>query len=59
MTDGKGGKEKLLEVSGIIAIVYGIGTYLVESLSWPVYGAFIAGGMILVFLAWAKRSMQE
>jgi len=62
MADDKmmhGGKGKLLEAAGVIAIVYGIGTYLIESLSWPVYGAWIAGGVILVLVGWAKKAMMK
>lgn len=54
-----GGKGKLLEAAGVIAIVYGIINYLMVSLSWPAYGAWIAGGVMLVLVGWAKRSMEK
>ena len=62
MTDDKmmhGGKGKLLEAAGVIAIVYGIGNYLMVNLSWPVYGAWIAGGVILILIGWAKKAMMK
>lgn len=54
-----GGKGKLLEVAGVIAIVYGIINYLMTNLSWPTYGAWIAGGVILVLVGWAKKAMMK
>lgn len=62
MSDDKmmhGGKGKLLETAGVIAIVYGIGTYLMVNLSWPSYGAWIAGGVILVLVGWTKKAMMS
>lgn len=52
-------KGKLLEAVGIIAIVYGIGNYLMVNLSWPEYGAWIAGGVILILIGWAKKAMMS
>ena len=51
------GKGKILEVLGILAIVYGVGNYLMVGLNWPSYGAWIAGGVILVLIGWAKKTM--
>ena len=61
MVDEKthGGKGKLLETAGVIAVVYGIGTYLIENLSWPEYMAWIAGGVILILVGWAKKAMMS
>ena len=47
-------KGKILESVGVIAIVYGLGAYLVTNLSWPEYGAWGAGGVILLLIGWAK-----
>ena len=52
------GKGKILEVLGILAIVYGVINYLTIALGWPSYGAWIAGGVILVLVGWAKKSME-
>lgn len=53
------GKAKLLSAVGVIAIVYGVIQYLIVSLSWPEYGAWIAGGVILVLVGWAKSAMMK
>lgn len=53
------GKGKLLEVLGILAIVYGIINYLTTALGWPSYGAWIAGGVILVLVGWSKKAMMS
>lgn len=53
----KGGH--LLFVLGILAIVYGVVQYLTTVQSWPSYGAWIVGGVILVIVAWAKKSMMK
>ncbi|MEK7186222.1 MAG: hypothetical protein AAB675_02575 [Patescibacteria group bacterium] len=52
-------KGKILESVGVIAIVYGLGAYLVTNLSWPEYGAWGAGGVILLLIGWAKKSMES
>ncbi|OGH17327.1 MAG: hypothetical protein A3C22_02030 [Candidatus Levybacteria bacterium RIFCSPHIGHO2_02_FULL_37_10] len=52
-------KGKILEILGILAIVYGVGNYLMVGLNWPSYGAWIVGGAILVLLAWAKKAMMN
>lgn len=52
------GKAKMLEILGILAIVYGIINYLITALSWPSYGAWIVGGAILVLIGWAKKAME-
>lgn len=51
------GKGKIIEAAGVIAIVYGVSLYLIENLNWPEYGAWVAGGVILVLVAWAKKAM--
>jgi len=53
------GKGKILEILGILAIVYGIINYLTTALSWPSYGAWIAGGVVLVLVGWAKKAMES
>lgn len=51
------GKGKILEILGILAIVYGIINYLTTALSLPSYGAWIVGGVILILVGWAKKAM--
>ena len=46
-------------VLGILAIVYGIINYLITALGWQSYTAWIAGGAILLLVAWAKGSMKS
>ncbi len=41
---------------GILAVVYGITQYLMVGLNWPSYGAWIAGGVLLLLVAWWKKS---
>lgn len=53
------GKGKILEMLGILAIIYGIINYLITALGWPSYGAWIGGGVILVLVGWAKKSMES
>jgi len=50
-------KGKFLETAGIVAVVYGVGNYLVVNLDWPEYLSWVAGGVILILVGWAKRSM--
>jgi len=52
-------KGTLLITFGILAIVYGIVNYLMASLGWPNYMAWIAGGVILLLAGWAKKSMES
>ena len=52
-------KGRLLETVGVIAVVYGIINYLMVNLSWPTYVAWIAGGVILILIGWAKKSMMK
>lgn len=52
-------RGKLIEAAGVIAVIYGAGTYMVLNLSWPEYLAWIAGGVVLLLVAWAKRSMDK
>ena len=48
-----------LKVLGILAIVYGVINYLMSSMGWQPYMAWIAGGAILLLIAWAKGSMKS
>ena len=52
-------KGKILSAAGVIAVVYGLGLYLIENLSLPEYFAWGVGGVILVLVGWAKSSMAE
>lgn len=52
-------KGMLLVTFGILAIVYGIVHYLMAGLGWPNYMAWIAGGVILLLIGWAKGSMES
>lgn len=45
-------------VLGILAIVYGIINYLTSAMGWEPYMAWIAGGVILLLVSWAKGSMK-
>jgi hypothetical protein len=40
---------------GVLAIVYGVVQYLLVALVWPVYTAWIVGGIILLLVHWAKH----
>jgi hypothetical protein len=41
---------------GVLAIVYGIVTYMISVMNWQPYMSWIVGGVILVLLSWAKGS---
>ena len=45
-------------ILGILAIVYGVVNYLMSSMGWEPYMAWIAGGVILLLVSWAKGSMK-
>lgn len=45
-------------VLGILAIVYGVVNYLMSSMGWQPYMAWIAGGVILLLVSWAKGGMK-
>jgi len=45
-----------LFVLGVLAIVYGIVQYLLLALGWPIYTAWIVGGIILLLVSWAKKN---
>ena len=49
----------ILKKLGILAVVYGITQYLMVAQGWPAYSAWIAGGVLLIVIAWAKKSMQS
>lgn len=55
MCGHKGGH--MLFMLGILAVVYGIIQYLMVGLNWPSYEAWIAGGVLLLVVAWAKKNM--
>lgn len=46
-------------VLGILAIVYGVINYLMTAMGWEAYMAWIAGGVILLLVSWAKGSMKN
>lgn len=54
---GHAGKKYML--FGVLAIVYGVITYMIEVMGWQTYMAWIAGGVILLLIAWAKGSMSD
>jgi hypothetical protein len=54
---GHAGKKYML--FGVLAIVYGIISYLQTQMGWESYMAWIAGGVILLLIAWAKGSMAK
>ncbi len=64
MTEGKmqccgSGKSKWFTILGVAAIVYGIINYLTTVLNWSSYTAWVAGGVILLLVGWAKKSMMN
>ena len=54
---GHGGKKYML--FGVLAITYGIVNYLMSVMGWEPYMAWIAGGVILLLVSWAKGSMKS
>ena len=44
---------------GILAIAYGVIQFLMISLEWPSYAAWIAGGLLLFVFAWLKKGMMK
>lgn len=54
-----GHKGKKFMLFGVLAIVYGIIQYMVDVMAWAPYMAWIAGGAILLLIAWAKGSMKQ
>ena len=52
---GHAGKKYML--FGVLAIVYGIVNYMMAVMGWQPYMAWIAGGVILLLVSWAKNSM--
>jgi hypothetical protein len=44
---------------GVLAIVYGIITYMTSVMNWQPYMAWIVGGVILILISWAKGSMKS
>jgi len=46
-------------VIGVLAIVYGAVNYLMSVMNWQPYMAWIAGGIILLLVSWAKGSMKS
>lgn len=52
---GHAGKKYVL--FGVLAIVYGAVNYMTTVMGWQPYMAWIAGGVILLLIAWTKGSM--
>lgn len=50
---------KILTTLGVLAVVYGIINYLMSAMGWAPYAAWIAGGVILLLVGWAKKSMAK
>lgn len=48
---------KAFMVLGVLAIVYGIINYLQVAMGWTAYTSWIVGGVILLLVSWAKKSM--
>ena len=51
---GCGGKKYAL--FGILAIVYGLITYMTSIMGWQPYVSWIVGGVVLLLIAWTKGS---
>jgi hypothetical protein len=52
-----GGKKYML--FGVLAIVYGVISYMTSIMNWQPYMAWIVGGVILLLIAWTKGSMKS
>ncbi|MDO8621525.1 MAG: hypothetical protein Q7R31_04590 [Candidatus Levybacteria bacterium] len=50
---------KILTTLGVLTIVYGVINYLISAMAWAPYAAWIAGGVILLLVGWAKKSMAK
>lgn len=46
-------------IIGVLAIVYGIINYLITEMNWDLYTSWIAGGVVLLLVSWAKGSTRE
>jgi len=61
MTCGKccgfAGKKYML--FGVLAIVYGLISYMTSVMNWQPYMAWIVGGVILLLIAWTKGSKKS
>lgn len=53
------GRGKLYFLIGVLAIVYGIINYLIVSVGWPGYQAWIVGGVLLLLVGWLKKHMMK
>jgi hypothetical protein len=53
------GHGKKYTLFGVLAIVYGIITYMISVMNWQPYMAWIIGGVILLLIAWAKGSVKS
>ena len=51
------GKKYML--FGVLAVVYGAINYMTTVMGWEPYMAWIAGGVILLLVSWAKNSMHD
>jgi hypothetical protein len=41
---------------GILALVYGVIIWLIDSMGWQPSAAWIVGGIILLLISWVKKS---
>lgn len=53
---GHGGKKYML--FGVLTIVYGAINYMTTVMGWEAYMAWVAGGVILLLISWAKGGMK-
>lgn len=45
-------------IIGVVAIVYGLMTWMVMAYGWPTYTGWIVGGIILLVIGWIKKMMK-
>jgi uncharacterized protein (DUF983 family) len=53
-----GGKHTLFMI-GILAIVYGVVTWMMAVYTWPAYIGWTVAGILLVLIGWIKKSMHK
>jgi uncharacterized protein (DUF983 family) len=54
-----GGGKHLLFTIGILALVYGVVTWMMAAYTWPSYIGWTIGGILLLFIGWIKMSMKR
>ncbi|MGA2910903.1 MAG: hypothetical protein ABSE04_03855 [Candidatus Microgenomates bacterium] len=54
-----GGGGHWLMTIGIVALVYGIMSWLVMSYMWAPYVGWIVGGIVLIIIGWMKKAMKR